>query len=193
MLDTIDDLEFEAVGSVLADRWIATITGPSPYNGSLPFGFELRVSCDVFDDIFTVSVRHGTDLVARVTSPTHFNREPAICQAIGKLLGMAPWATLPKTTRELANLGYRFISIETGVYRGHTETITILADTISELDAALKLNCDPDCIYDVLDAGADPMRQHITYGRPMEVAKIRQHIREDYQEVLAYMRAYGAY
>jgi hypothetical protein len=74
---------------------------------------------------------------------------------------MPPWKTLAKATGELANYGYRFVSFPTGSIRGHTETVSIMADSISELDAALKLGSDPECIYDLLDAGADPMRHHI--------------------------------
>jgi len=45
----------------------------------------------------------------------------------------------------------------------------------------------------LLDGGADPMRCHIRYGRPFEVARILANMRDDYKEVVAYMRGYGAH
>lgn len=189
----IDELEFEPVGTTLANKLSSTFTGSSPYTGSLPFDFELEVRCDVFDDDFVVTVRHGRDVAARTSSPFGFEREAALCEAIGSILGMPPKSTLAKTTGDLANYGYRFLSFPTGSIRGHTETVSIMADSISELDAALKLDSDPECIYDLLDGGADPMRHHIKYGRPFEVARIKAHIRDDYEEVVAYMRACGAH
>lgn len=59
---------------------------------------------------------------------------------------------LPGLTGELANYGYRYIKKESGAIRGHTDTVMLLADSISELDAALKLDSDPELIYDLLDA-----------------------------------------
>jgi hypothetical protein len=193
MLDTVDDLDLEPIGTTLAQKLSSTFTSPSPHTGSLPFDCELVVRCDVFDDDFVVTVRQGSDVAARISSPFGFAREAALCEAIGSMLGMLPWETLAKATGELANYGYRFISFPTGSVRGHTETITIMADSISELDAALKLDSDPECIFDLLDAGADPMRHHIKYGRPFEVARIRAHMRADYEDVVAYMRACGAH
>ncbi|QGZ39345.1 hypothetical protein IP92_02404 [Pseudoduganella flava] len=192
MLEPIDELVFEVVGS-LADKLSATFTGPSPYNGSLPFAFVLEVACDVVNDKFVVSIRQDSNLVSRITSPFSFEREAALCEGIASILSMKPHSTLAKLTGDLANYGYRFLSLPTGMLRGHTETVTVMADTISELDAALKLNSDPDCIFDLLDGGADPMRRHIKYGRPFEVARILEHMRDDYKEVVAYMRACGAH
>lgn len=189
----IDDLVLEPIGTTMAENLSSTFTSSSPYTGSLPFDFELVVRCDVFDDDFVVTVRQGSDVAARISSPFGFAREAALCEAIGVILGMPPWETLAKATGDLANLGYRFISFPTGAVRGHTETITVMADSISELDAALKLDSDPEYIFDLLDAGADPMRHHIKYGRPFEVARIRAHMRADYEDVVAYMRACGAY
>lgn len=193
MLETIDEMVLEPIGTTMADKLSSTFTGSSPYTGSLPFDFELVVRCEVFDDDFVVTVRQGSDVAARVSSPFGFAREAALCEAIGSILGMPPWKTLAKATGELANYGYRFISFPTGSIRGHTETVSIMADSISELDAALKLGSDPECIYDLLDAGADPMRHHIKYGRPFEVAQILAHMRADYADVVAYMRGYGAH
>lgn len=193
MLDTVDGPELEPIGTTMADKLSSTFTGSSPYTGSLPFDFELVVRCDVFDDDFVVTVRQGSDVAARISSPFGFAREAALCEAIGSILGMPPSETLAKATRDLANYGYRFISFPTGSVRGLTETITVMADRISELDAALKLDSDPECIYDLLDGGADPMRHHIKYGRPFEVARIKAHMRADYEDVVAYMRACGAH
>jgi hypothetical protein len=191
--DEIDDLVLEPIGTTLAHKLSSTFTSSSPYTGSLPFDFELVVRCDVFDDDFVVTVRQGSDVAARISSPFGFAREAALCEAIGFILGMPPWKTLAKATGDLANYGYRFTSFPTGSIRGHTETIIVMADRISELDAALKLDSDPECIYDLLDAGADPMRRHIKYGRPFEVARIKAHMRADYEDVVAYMRACGAH
>jgi len=193
MLDTVDGPELEPIGTTMADKLSSTFTGSSPYTGSLPFDFELVVRCDVFDDDFVVTVRQGSDVAVRISSPFGFAREAALCEAIGSILGMPPWETLAKATGDLANYGYRFISFPTGSVRGHTGTITVMADRISELDAALKLDSDPECIYDLLDGGADPMRHHIKYGRPFEVARIKAHMRADYEDVVAYMRACGAH
>ena len=193
MLETIDEMVLKPICTTMADKLSSTLTGSSPYTGSLPFDFELVVRCEVFDDDFVVTVRQGTDVAARVSSPFGFAREAALCEAIGSILGMPPWKTLAKATGDLANYGYRFISFPTGSIRGHTETVSIMADSISELDAALKLGSDPECIYDLLDAGADPMRHHIKYGRPFEVARILAHMRADYADVVAYMRGYGAH
>lgn len=192
-LHMIDELVFEPIGALLADKLSSTFTGSSPYTGSLPFSFVLEVFCEVFDDDFVVSIRQDSTLVGRVTSPFGFEREAALCKAIGSLLGATPHSTLATLTGDLANYGYRFLSLPTGMPRGHTETVTVIADAISELDAALKLESDPECIFDLLDAGADPMRRHIKYGRPFEVARILAYMRADYAEVVAYMRASGAH
>lgn len=191
--ELIDELVFETVDSVLADKLSATFTEPSPYSGSLPFAFVLEMFCEVVDDKFVVSIRRDSDLVGRVTSPFSFEREAALCEAIASVLAAAPHSTLAKLTADLANYGYRFLSLPTGMHRGHTETVTVMADAISELDAALKLESDPECIFDLLDAGADPMRRHIKFGRPFEVARILALMRDDYKEVVAYMRGHGAH
>lgn len=175
------------------DELSATLSGPSPYNGSLPFVVELEVFCTVVDDEFVVSVRNGADVAARVTNWLGFAKDRAICQAVQAVLGVDMPDELPGLTRELANYGYRYISKATGAVRGHTETVMLFADSISELDAALKLDSDPEFIYDLLDAGADPMRHHIKYGRPFEVARLRAYMRADYEDVVAYMRALGAH
>ncbi|MEM8516303.1 hypothetical protein [Janthinobacterium sp. CAN_S7] len=192
-MDIIDDLLFEPIGTTLAIKLSSTFTGLSPYTGSLSFDFELVVHCDVFDDNFVVTVWKGGAAAARISSPFGFSRDAALCEAIGAALGTAPRDTLAQTTRKLADYGYRVLSFETGAIRGHTETITVMADRISELDAALKLDIHPECIYDLLDAGSDPMRHHIKYGRPFEAARIKARMRADYEDVVAYMRACGAH
>jgi hypothetical protein len=191
-LDMSDELAFGAVGSVV-DQLSATLSGPSPYNGSLPFVVELQVYCTVVDDEFVVTVRNGPDVAARISNVTTFAKEPAICQAVQAVLGIDMPDELPRLTGELANYGYRYIKKESGAVRGHTETVMLMADSISELDAALKLDSEPEFIYDLLDAGADPMRRHIKYGRPFEVARLRAYMRADYEDVVAYMRALGAH
>lgn len=156
----IDKLVCGAVGSVMADKLSATLTGPSPHNGSLPFAFVLEVFSEAVDDKFVVSIRRDSDLVSRITSPFSFERETALCEATASLLGAEPHSTLAKLTGDLANYGYRFLSLPTGMLWGHTETVTIVADASSELDAALKLESDPEYIYHLLDGGADSMRHH---------------------------------
>ena len=187
-----DELAFAAAGSVV-DRLSATLSGPSPYNGSLPFVVELEVYCTVVDDEFVVTVRNGPDVAARVANGLGFAKEQAICQAVQSALGVEMPDELPGLTGELGNYGYRYIAKESGAIRGHTETVMLLADSISELDAALKLDSAPDFIYDLLDAGADPMRRHIKFGRPFEVARLRAYRCADYEDVVAYMRAMGAH
>jgi hypothetical protein len=192
MPEVIDELAFEGVGSVV-DQLSATLSGPSPYNGSLPFVVELEVFCTVVDDEFIVTVRNGPDVAARVANWLGFAKDQAICQAVQSALGINMPDELPGLTGELANYGYRYISKATGAVRGHTATVMLLADSITELDAALKLDSDPGSIYDLLDAGADPMRHHIKFGRPFEVARLRAYRRADYEDVVAYMRALGAH
>lgn len=188
-----DSVSGGSVCHSVADELLATLSGPSPYNGSLPFVVEFEVFCAVVDDEFVVTVRYGADVVARVSNVTTFAKEPAICQAVQSVLGVDMPDELPRLTGELANYGYRYISKASGAVRGHTETVMLLADSISELDAALKLDSDPEFIYDLLDAGADPMRRHIKFGRPFEVARLRAYMRADYADVVAYMRALGAH
>ena len=183
----------ETAGSPMADQLCLSIDGKSPYNGSLPFMVELDVFCTVVDDEFVVTVRNGPDVAARVSNVTTFAKEQAMCLAVQTVLGVDMPDELPELTGELANYGYRYVKKESGAVRGHTETVMLLADSISELDAALKLDSDPEFIYDLLDAGADPMRQHIKFGRPFEVARLRAYMRADYEGVVAYMRALGAH
>jgi hypothetical protein len=185
--------QVEAAAAPMADQLCLSVDGKSPYNGSLPFMVELDVFCTVVDDEFVVTVRNGADVAARVTNWLGFARDQAICQAVRSALGIKVPDELSELTGELANYGYRYISKESGAVRGHTGTVMLLADSISELDAALKLDSDPEFIYDLLDAGADPMRRHIKYGRPFEVARLRAYMRADYEDVVAYMRALGAH
>lgn len=192
MLESTDD-HVEMADAPIADKLCLSIDGKSPYNGSLPFMVELDVFCTVVDDEFVVTVRNGPDVAARVANWLGFAKDQAICQAVQSALGIEMPNELPGLTGELANYGYRYITKATGAVRGHTETVMLLADSISELDAALKLDSDPAFIYDLLDAGADPMRRHIKYGRPFEVARLRAYMRADYEDVVAYMRALGAH
>jgi hypothetical protein len=192
MLEAIDK-PGDAAGADMVDRLCLAIEGKSPYNGSLPFMVELDVFCTVVDDEFVVTVRNGPDMAARVSNVTTFAKEPAICQAVQTVLGVEMPDELPGLTGELANYGYRYIVKESGAVRGHTETIMLLADSISELDAALKLESDSEFIYALLDAGADPMRWHIKFGRPFEVARLLAYRRADYEDVVAYMRGLGAH
>jgi hypothetical protein len=76
---------------------------------------------------------------------------------------------------------------------GHVSTHVIVADSICPLDAALQLRSDPELIYDLLDGGADPMRRHVKFGQPYQVALALSCSRPQYLEVVYYMRAYGAH
>ena len=40
---------------------------------------------------------------------------------------------------------------------------------------------------------ADPMRHHIKFARLFEVARILAHMRDDYKEIVLYMRGYSAH
>lgn len=193
MLDELDELEFEAVGSELSDAFCDTVTGKSPYNGTLPFVVELKVYYAVVDDEFVVTVRHGREVVAQVSSMLTFVRDLALCIAAQNTLKVDMPDALADMTSEIANYGYRFISTPTGLFRGHVETVLLMADSISELDAAMKLGSDPECVYSLIDAGADPMRHHIKFGRPYEVAQLLAYRRDDYWGVVEYMRAAGAH
>lgn len=138
----------------------------SPYNGSLPFVVELDVFCTVVDDEFVVTVRNGLDVAAQVSNVTTFPKEQVICQAVQTVLGVDMPDELPELTSELANYGYRYITKERGAVRaGGTQTVMLLADNISELDAALKLDSDPEFIYDLLGLGAALNRRHVRFGQ----------------------------
>lgn len=193
MLSDIDELEFEAVGGALADSFSESIKGKSPYNGSLPFAVEYKVGNYVIDDVFVVTVTMPDGAIIRHESPGRFERETALCDAISDTLEIGALEELADATASLAARGYRFISTETGLARGHVETILLLADAISELDAAAQLQSEPDFIYDLLDGGADAMRHHIMFGKPYDVVRKIAKTRSDYEEVAAYMRGYGCY
>lgn len=193
MVDELLDLDFDALGGEHADALSSALEGPSPYNGSLPYAVEMVVFYTVVDDDFVVQVRRPSGAVlSRIASPVGFNREAALCWSIAGALKMDVHDALADTTSAAAALGYRFISKPTGAVRGHVEDVLLIADPISELDAALQLGADPDHIYDMLDAGANPSRAHIKFGRPLSVAARIAERRPDYEEVVAYMRACGA-
>ena len=189
------ELEFATLAGSHVDTLSAALDGPSPYNGALPFAVELHLHQDVVDDDFLVTVkRPGHGVVMQVSNPLGFPRELALCLAAHKLLGMKKLETLRELTSELANLGYRFVSVPTGAARGLTENIMLMADPITELSAALELGADPEYILGLLDGGADPMRLHIMLGRPYQVARLKSlGVRPDYVAVVEYMRALGAH
>ncbi|QTB79298.1 hypothetical protein J3L14_17805 [Burkholderia pseudomallei] len=193
MIAAVEELDFESVGGALADSFSESISGKSPYNGTLPFGLEFRVGNYVIDDVFVVTVTDEKGTVIRRESPGRFERDAALCEAISGAIESEHYAELSDSTASLAARGYRFISTETGLARGHVETVTLIADPISELDAALQLNSEPEYIYDLLDSGADAMRHHIAFGRPYDVAIKLAKSRADYEEVTAYMRGYGCH
>lgn len=190
------ELEFASLAGSHVDTLSAALEGPSPYNGALPFAVELHLHQDVVDDDFLVTVKQpGKGVVVQVSNPLGFPRELALCLASQKLLSLTKkMETLRELTSALANLGYRFVSVPTGAARGLTENIMFMADPITELAAALELGADPDYILGLLDGGADPMRLHIMFGRPFQVARLKSlGVRPDYAEVVEYMRALGAH
>lgn len=190
-----DELEFEAVGGGKADELSAALDGKSPYNGTLPFAVELHLHQSVIDDDFVVTInKPGGDKVVQVFNPIGFHRERAICEASSAILGTDAYEELVDLTPALAERGYRLIITPTGVFRGLSDKLLFMADPISELDAALQLDAEPDYIYDLLDGGADPMRHHVKFGKPFHVAmKKASASRPEYSEVVAYMRAFGAH
>lgn len=190
-----DELEFEAVGNAQADALSSAIEGPSPYNGTLPFAIELHLYQSVIDDDFVATIKKpGGEVVAQVFNPLGFPRERAICEAAAVLLGFEGYEELAELSPDLADYGYRLLITPTGIFRGLSDKLLIMADPIAELDAALQLGSLPDYIYDLLDGGADPMRHHIKFGKPYHVAsKLAASTRPDYAEVVAYMRAFGAH
>jgi hypothetical protein len=161
MLETIYELEFEAVGGELADRLSENIDGKTHTTGALPFAVEPHVFCTVADDEFVVTVMKSDKTVARVRAP-RFHQDLAMCQAVSNVFGSELPHELRELTAALADYGYRYIAKETGELRGHTETVLLMADNISELDAALSIDSEPDYLYDLLDGGADPLRNHIS-------------------------------
>ncbi len=189
------ELEFESLAGGQADAFSTALKGPSPYNGSLPFAVELHLHADVVDDEFVTTIkRPGMGVVVQVTNPLGFPRELALCIAAHKVLGLKKLEVLAELTEELANFGYRFVSVPTGASRGLTENVLLMADPVSELDAALHLGAEPAYIYDLLDGGADPMRLHVMLGRPYQVAQLLSlGPRPDYADVADYMRALGAH
>lgn len=70
-----------------AARFCDTIDDLSPYNGSMLFTVQLSVHSDVIDDECVVSImgRDGAHIAKR-TSPTGFENEAAIADAIRELL-----------------------------------------------------------------------------------------------------------
>jgi len=167
----------------------------SPYNGTMPSEVVLNVHQEVVADNFVVSVMQPDGgLVAQLSDRLEFVRDLAVCCGVSEALSIPTQKTVAAMTAEIANFGYRFIERPTGATRGLTEQILLLADAVTELDAALRLGAEPDYIFDLLDGGADPMRPHVKMGRPYEVALLKaMGPRPDYWSVVEYMRACGAY
>lgn len=169
--------------------------GKSPYNGSMPSEVTLNVHQEVVADNFVVSVMQPDGgLVAQLSDRLAFARDLAVCCGVCEALGVPTQKTVTAMSAEIANFGYRFVERSTGATRGLTERLLLIADVVTELDAALRLGAEPDYIFGLLDGGADPMRPHVMMGRPYEVALLKaMGPRPDYWSVVEYMRACGAW
>jgi len=198
LLDTTAaDSEFDTLGGPLVDTLESTFADPSPYRGTLPWVTTFKVH-EAREDgrcVVTVTEEDGTELV-RIEDDARFQTLPAIFTRIEELLGLEPphqFRSVKELRARLASKGYRWTTHPTGRTLGHVSTHTLVADSISELDAALQLRAAPETLYDIIDAGADPMRCHVIFGTPYTVAMALAGTRPDYWEVVFYMRAHGAY
>lgn len=190
--------DFDTLGGPLVDEFERTLTGKSPYLGTLPWLLSFEVHEERVGGCWVTTLREedGTVLV-QVENESMCPTGVALLQYVDELLELKPPHQLrsAKEMRErLAETGYRLVPNPTGRRLGHTSTHVIVADSISQLDAALQLRADPELIYDLLDAGADPMRHHVKYGQPYQVALALAGTRPEYLEVVYYMRAtHGAH
>lgn len=193
---TAADLDYDTIGGALVDEFERTLSGNSPYLGTLPWVVSFEVHEERVDGRYVSTVREedSTQLV-RLESDSRFPTLEAIFTRVEQLLCIEQnQLHSAKEMRErLAELGYRLIAHATGRTLGHVSTHTLVADSISQLDAALQLRVDPDVIYDLLDAGADPLRQHVKFGQPYQQALLLANTRPAYAPVVDYMRALGAH
>lgn len=194
---TSADLEFDTLGGPMVDALESRFTGRSPYNGSLPWvvSFDVHETREDGRCVVTVNEEDGTELV-RLEDDARFHTLPAIFTRVEQLLGLEPpmqLRSVKEMREQLASAGYRWVTHPTGRTLGHVSTHTLAADSISQLDAALQLRASPDSIYDLLDAGCDPMRPHVKFGAPYTVALALAQTRPAYWEVVFYMRAHGAH
>lgn len=196
MLDTDTaefELEFASICGPLSDEFSSKVSGPSPYNGTMPFAFVLEVFFEYVDGEYVTRVLEDGNLISQSFASSHYRRDSTLRNAIAVKTRTMPGKDLDATIEAIGDRGYRFNSIVTGAPYGHVETVTLIADAVSELDAALQLGSDPEHIYDLLDAGADVNREHAQFGKPLKVAKHIAKTRPDYEDVVGYMHACGAY
>lgn len=184
-------------GDSLVEVLTRTLIGKSPYLGSLPWvvRFEVHEAREDGSWVTNLLEEDGTELV-RLVDDFRCPTLQALFQRVEQLLNIdAPdWIRSAREMHQrLADAGYRFATHATGRTLGHVSSHVIVADSISPLDAALQLRSDPELIYDLLDGGADPMRPHVKYGQPYQVALALSRFRPEYLEVVYYMRAYDAH
>lgn len=193
-----DDLDLQPLGGPLADRLESMIEGPSPYNSRLPWSFQFMVHENMLDDLFVSSIQDedGQPLL-QLTSSSRFPTVDLILLHLSTVLQLEPpLESAGEIEDRLADLGYRWIVLSTGRSRGHVNTTTVVADPISELDAALQLNVDIDDVMDLLIEEEDStlvMRDHVKFSSPFRVAKLKGVLTPKYREIVAYMRAMGAH
>lgn len=197
MSDDIEsyDVDFDCLGGELSSKFEQMLAGPNPYTGSIPWLVAVDVHQIVIDDEFVVKLTQpGREraLHSRKNS-TRYELEETICEYLAPLCALPPCLYFTQLIDTAAAKGYRFLLKSTGLYRGLTHGAVLMADSISELDAALQLDSSIDTILDLLDAGHDPMRKHVTFGTPFDVAKRKATVRPEYNHVVSYMRACGAH
>jgi hypothetical protein len=197
LAEAMGDQEWEMAGGTLVDEFKRRLSGKSPYLGSLPWSVSFEVHEERVDGRWVTALREedGAELVC-LTDDFRCPTLQALFRRVELLLDIeAPdWIRSAREMRQrLADAGYRLVTHGTGRTLGHVSSHVIMADGISQLDAALQLRSDPEAIYDLLDAGADPMRPHVKFGVPYTVAMALAGTRPEYWEVVFYMRAWGAH
>lgn len=187
------DFEYDTISGPVAAEYAEQLRGPSPYNGTLPWALKLAVSHHQVDDEYIASVRSSSgELVLSLYSWMCYPTEPCIDDAIASVLGIPGGDYAPVRPR-LAQLGYRLTETPTGASTGHVLDVVLFAEPISDLDAAIALESEPEPILDMLDEGADYMREHAMLGSPYSAAMKKLTSVPAYADVIAYMRALGAH
>lgn len=192
----VNDLEFDTVGGQFVDEFERTLSGKSPYLGTLPWALSFEVHEEVIDGLFITTLREENgEAILRREHASRFQTLEALMSRVEMLLDLnSPFLRDAVDMKErLAEHGYRMAAHLTGRKRGHVSTHTILADSISQLDAALLLESDPEVIFDLLDKDGDPLRAHVKFGTPYRAAQRLAIWRPEYREVVNYMRAHGAH
>lgn len=191
--DYIDDFEYDTTSGPVAAEYAEKLRGPSPYNGTLPWALKLQISNHQVGDEYIAAARtEAGELVTSLCSWMCHPTELCIEAALASILDIPSYDVAPVFPR-LAQLGYRVVQTETGSSTGHVLDVVMFAEPISDLDAAIALESEPGPILDMLDDGADYMRDHVMLGSPYHAALAKLNLVPAYADIVAYMRALGAH